>query len=89
MTRSGSGCAPPKTLTAHGAAARLSVEPRSRASCTVILRRLFFTDMQGPAQDAQDRPLIAGLSTCDGRLTSEPMARDLGLPYTPAELATT
>jgi hypothetical protein len=45
--------------------------------------------MQGPAQDAQDRPLIAGLSTCDGRLTSEPMARDLGLPYTPAELATT
>jgi hypothetical protein len=45
--------------------------------------------MQGPAQDAQDRPLIAGLSTCDGRLTSEPMTRALGLPYTPAELATT
>jgi len=30
-----------------------------------------------------DPALAAGLSTHDGQLTSEPVARDLGLPYPP------
>ncbi len=36
---------------------------------------------------AEDPHLLAGLNVYDGRVTYEAVARDLGLPYTPAEQA--
>ena len=65
-----------------GAVPHTSTYALTNATLPYVLK---LADRGWQAALADDPALAAGLSTHAGRLTSEPVARDLGLPYTPAE----
>jgi alanine dehydrogenase len=67
-----------------GAVARTSTQALNNATLPYVLT---IAD-EGYEQALMEDPhLLAGLNVFDGRVTYEAVARDLGLPYTPAEQA--
>ena len=67
-----------------GAVARTATQALNNATLPYVIK---LAD-DGYAQAlAEDPHLLAGLNVYDGRVTYEAVARDLGLPYTPAEQA--
>jgi alanine dehydrogenase len=67
-----------------GAVARTSTQALNNATLPYVLR---IADEGYQRALAEDPHLLAGLNVLEGRVTYEAVARDLGLPYTPAEQA--
>jgi alanine dehydrogenase len=65
-----------------GAVPHTSTQALTNATLPYVLK---LANQGWQAALAADPVLAAGLSTHDGQLTSEPVARDLGLPHTPPE----
>jgi alanine dehydrogenase len=67
-----------------GAVARTSTQALNNATLPYVLT---IADEGYEHALAEDPHLLAGLNVFEGRVTYEAVARDLGLPYTPAEQA--
>jgi alanine dehydrogenase len=67
-----------------GAVARTSTHALNNATLPYVLK---IADEGYRDALSEDRHLLAGLNLFEGRVTYEAVARDLGLPYTPADQA--
>jgi alanine dehydrogenase len=67
-----------------GAVARTATQALNNATLPYVIKLADEGYMQALGDDPH---LLAGLNLFEGRVTYEAVARDLGLPYTPAEQA--